>query len=359
MGKKKNEQRIQWENDPRLFPVDQIGRDSTISDKDYKYLLRSENDDVVEARARLEKWFAEFNTDSKEKWRLYRSFSGRDERNYLSAFWELYCHHLLVKQNFDVIVHPDLDTEKENHLDFLVQRQGKPVFFLECSILDGPEIEEASQRRMYHLIDDLLQRVKSHHFEVHISFKIRGEKSPSAKTIADRIKNFLNNTEAKENISFDIEVDDWLLSVSAHPKRGTRVTSDLTVRSHSWGGGHTSVNMTQSIMRKLNEKRAHRYGVTNLPYIIAVNCRSGIDNENVEYALYGDIFDEKRMSDGFFCGQNSHASGMLWVCYLMPTSTNREPVLWHNPNAINPIPGELWSGPQARYNASKDVVEFS
>jgi len=131
-------------------------------------------------------------------------------------------------------------------------------------------------------------------------------------------------------------------------------------------------NETQnSLSRKLDEK-AKKYGVLQLPYIIAVDilALNSIGRDLNEVFFGQDIvlidpesgatmqtrspFHPKRPSreDGFWIGQgrrlrNKQVSAVLLIDELMPWSfTRKTSLLWHNPWAEKPLNLEVWQGPQ-------------
>lgn len=352
-----------WEQAPALFQKPDLAAGSDADDHNYTWLLRSTGEQATEARRRLETWFRGFPEDTNDKWELFRRFSNDDELQHVGAFWELYCCSLLQRHGFDVEVHPEAREEKSTHPDFRASRGGDAVLDLECRLLRGPMLDVAEQARMRDFMAALQKRVTSPRFWVHVHYSVRGRNAPSVKKIAGGIQGRLDQAGADPPVDFELTSNGWHFDIHAYSKNGAEVEDDRAIAGSDWTDAGTAPGFVASIKDKLGEKKAGRYGIEKVPYVIALNSRTIIDDEWVEYALYGgltvipNIGLRKREKDGFFSTENTHVSGVLWVHDLMPTNTDeKKPVLWHNPNAKNPIASEDWPGPQVCYSPDQDAV---
>ena len=355
-NKPKTPDRETWEINTGLFPASNVRCVFSGGDRNYIWLLRSSDPQAVETRERLERWFEAYPADIDGKWELYRRFSNDDELQHVGACWELTCCMFLQKQGFDVTVHPHATQGKSTHPDFRACRGKQVVLDLECRLLEGPMVDVAESKRISNFMATLCNRVTSSRFWVHVQLERRANKHPSGRKIADQIQFALDRAKEEPPDDVELKSNGWHFNVQFYPKNGAVVANNYAIPGSGWSDSCSAAEFTSAIKDKLNEKKAGRYGVENTPYIIALNSRSPISDDHVERALYGDLAliqesnKYRSKKNGFFSIENSRVSAVLWTYDSVPTNCEaKQPTLWHNPNAVNPLDPTEWSCQQVVY----------
>jgi len=105
------------------------------SKSDFDYLNRSDRIEAERIRALLEEWFERY--PDQDKVEFASRFRQSDNRQFLSAFFELYLHALLSELDYEIEVHPDLPTSATRSPDFLAMRNGETAFYMEATLATG------------------------------------------------------------------------------------------------------------------------------------------------------------------------------------------------------------------------------
>ncbi len=350
----------------------------------FSFLNRSARPAVRKIRELLEYWFEQFPDSGKRD--LLSRFRSDDDRHHLGAFFELYCHALLTRQGYTAELHPDGIQEGLSHPDFLVKKAGKPLFYLESTVLAESDEEKAGQARLDQVYD-ALKRLDSPDFFIGIEI----EQSPKHPPSAARLRSFLARNLQEldpddltqimaagglEALPRWIYVDnDWKIELFPIPKpkdvRGRADIRPVGLRSY----GYKGIDCHGPLLKTFTSK-ASRYGVLDSPYVIAVNViHTFIDEIDVDSALFGRPQYQfllqngryvggrwKRALDGFWIGpsgpRNQRVSGIMTVLSLVPWAiASATPVLWHNPWANKPLDTELWYGDQKIVNLETGSME--
>ena len=106
--------------------IERISRLAKYSESHYKYLNISDRPEFRVIRTELEHWFS--NYPDKEKNEFIRRFQSNNNDQFLSAFFELYIHEILLKLNYKIKIHPDISSSG-NHPDFLVKSKRREEFY--------------------------------------------------------------------------------------------------------------------------------------------------------------------------------------------------------------------------------------
>ena len=114
----------------------------------YAFLKRSARPEYEQVRNVLESWLRNIPDDS--QYALQRSFRS-DNQRHLGAFFEIYCHTLLKKQNFSVDLQQVVDQTSGNPIDFLVRTSEIPLFYLEATVALDSGNSLKSQRHLHQL----------------------------------------------------------------------------------------------------------------------------------------------------------------------------------------------------------------
>jgi len=347
----------------------------------FSFLNRSSQQPLQEIRCLLEAWFLRYPLEHQDDLKV--RFCSDDDLNHQSAFFELYMNELLLKMDFEVDIHPEIE-KVSTHPEFLVYQNGSPFFYLECTLSVGAKEEVAAKKRE-DIVYNTLDKTHSPNFFLEIKI-IKSSKTPPSGAKWRRI------LEAKLSVldPDEIQIEDkdldslpkWTLkdkgwevdfipipkSKEVRGKPGIRPVG-ITWFGPLWVKDHIYIR------NSINEK-ATKYGDLDLPYIIAVNVTSFfLDEISIQNALFGDevtfavrnpdgSFGHKqgRKKNGCWLGprgpQNTRVSGVTIFDYLLWGNIKKiNPIFWHNPWAKKPLSAENWLLPQKKINLEDGRIE--
>jgi len=131
----------------------------------YNYIDRSARKAYKYIRLLLNDWFSRFPASHQND--LEARFRSSDDSEYLSAFFELYLHELLLKLGFEVEIHPIIEGVS-THPDFLVISNKKSIFYLESTMAIGSHDEMAAEK-LKNIVYDTLNKMVSPNFSISVS----------------------------------------------------------------------------------------------------------------------------------------------------------------------------------------------
>jgi hypothetical protein len=337
------------------------------------YLNRSSRPEIELIRSELERWFSRFPQEGKSD--LIGRFNSDDDRNFMGAFFELYCFELLEKQGYSVELHAEVDRNKCTRPDFLVCLQDRPLFYMECKVYGLSDADYSGEAR-YGVFYETIEGIESPNFFIGINRETEPAIQISSRKVKRELEKWLLTLDPDEVMrqleksersvpSKKIPIEGWEeVEFFAIPKRRAlrRQTGGITV-AMDLAGAH-SINCKEPLMKALKSK-ASKYGVVELPYVIAVNAiqnQSSFSNqEDVEQVLFGEIrsgwnFEDDspisyREPNGFWIKNgkpnNTRVSAILAGIGINPWLIHQSsPLLWHNPWAEIALDDCLWKGEQ-------------
>jgi hypothetical protein len=318
------------------------------AEPDFEYLNRSAKPEVEAIRRTLNGWFDHYPEG--EKVDLIARFRSRDNLQHMSAAFELYLHQLFVQLGCKLVQHPDTQSNKETHPDFLVRDPSGVEFYLEAVQRAELSRDEQKAQNQINLLIDRFNRIDSQEFYLELIFLEAQKKSPPLEKLRMCLKQWLYdldpdeiNARVKSGVSaypsFEFDYDGWVIIFIAEPKSSERRHSqaDKTIRSittERWPG-----ERWKKFRETLLYKCKH-YGELELPLIIAVNTSDPlIYPEIMEAALF-------RQENGFWYSSEfkryPHLSGILFGYDLKPfTYGVRELTYYMNPLATEKVRGCL------------------
>lgn len=322
----------------------------------FDYLDRSARLEAENVRRLLEDWFSRWPEESKAD--LLPRIQSSDDQEFNSAFFELYLHELLIRSDYAVRVHPELDGTKKRP-DFLAESKiDGHSFILEATLANDSDERKGALTRL-NVVLDSINGLDSPHFLLAVETSDLPATSPPLNRIRRDLEVWLSNIDVErarvraEASSFeDLEVltrdyGGWEMRFQAIPRRltaGARARRSIGILST----GARFLTTTASLRSSIG-KKASRYGELNIPYIVAVNAAdSNLEDLDIEDALFGDYqiiarqtddgfnHSEGRDGNGVWFGpkgpKNTRVSGVLAVGGLGPWSVEqRDPVLYLNP----------------------------
>lgn len=344
----------------------------------FAFLNRSRQPKFERTRILLENWFHDYPAAHQAA--LGTAFRSNEDTQHWGAFFELYCHALLRHLGFTTSVQVVVDEAVNRPIDFLVQENDTPLFYMEATVATGARTVFTNQRKIWELIN-ALDTLHEPNFQVSIEVEQESPHNLSLSQIRSGIHQWLQTlnpdqvSELRRTTTYDKhpqcrwERDGWKIIFFAIPRpQEERGTKEHTILYHGWSVHKVEA---QSSLRDALEEKADRYGKLDLPYVIAIDILA-IDSfgSDVGEVLFGkevaliDMRSEKvtltrspllpnrpRSENGFWFGRrgprNQQVSAVLLVDELMPWAiAHKTPVLWHNPWAEKPLDPALRRGPQ-------------
>lgn len=321
----------------------------------FSYLNRSAREPMRLVRHTLENWYAAFPSNGRRD--LRARFRSADDNVLLGAFFELYCHALLVAHEYEVEVHPESSSDSaDTRPDFLVLKSGNPLFYFEATSAHESRKDSASRARRAQL-QDAIDRINLPAFFVGMAIREEGP-HPLA---AGPVRSFLIakaaevETFTRRVIRHEYLRDGWRIDFSFFPTVEPTYQPTRPIGLVSTGAKFTECET--SIWSSLKRKGG-KYGDLPLPFVIGVNCTDPyVDQEDIFEALFGRQVsgdtDTPTKSDGtgFWFGPTGHqysrVSAVLVATGLVPwTIGSSSPKLWLNPYPKRPFQTGWWRLPQ-------------
>ncbi len=349
----------------------------------YTYLNRSARPEAEWLRNLLEGWFQSLPEDVRKD--LGQRFRSTDDRQHLGAFFELYCHALLLAQGFTVECHPAVDPQRSSRPDFKAwkEKEGVAPFIMECTLSAEPKYAHSKQARLNQLLAYLNRSLQSPHFFVFVNVRRVGAASAPGRDIRCKLERWMQTLDpdsvalrslgrALEGLPrYSWQDGDWHLEFDLIPKKPEARGMD-SLRPI---GGLAQLELRdprQSLLNALKIKSS-KYGSCPYPYVVSVALTDLFVDENDEKeALFGSsdavhyVSARRRGgsgdSDGFWKGPDGSRNQMVsaaLVCrgvhpWMIESTTG---VLWHNPWAARALDFSTWRGPQRIFNTeTKEMV---
>ena len=343
----------------------------------FAYLNRTARVEFARIRRELEEWFTRYPASGQAE--LRARFRSDIDSQHQSAFFELFLHELLLRLGCQVTIHPTVPNVARTP-DFLVKSPDGERFYIEATIATNESAAEAASRARMNAVYDVLNRVvDSPDFFLWIKIDGAPKTPPPARRIAsfvsahlaeldpDQITRLYESGRIEEIPRWSFEHEGWEIEFKPIPKkneaRGKPGVRPIAVQST----GVRWVDRRTPIRDAITEK-AGRYGVLDLPYVVAVNVLEFIDEIDILEALFGKeqftILLSKsgpaetvntrmsRLPDGAWSGTGgpryTRVSAVLLATrlsvYNIPRANFR---LYHNPWAYRPYQSVLTRLPQA------------
>lgn len=351
----------------------------------YSYLNRSARADVAKVRETLEEWFRRYPDEAKSE--LRGNFRSPNDYQHLSAFFELFLHELLLRVGCRVEIHPKASDAKTTRPDFRVESPSGNHLYMEAVLATDESQEEAAARARLNDLYDALDRMDSPNF--FIGIELKGE--PKTPLPAGKIRSFLSGHLAPLNPDeiarvlesgglralphWSYEHEGCVLTFFPVPKsqelRGREGIRPIGIQMD---GPHWI--QPRDAIRDAVVTKAGRYGVLDLPYVIAVNALGEhVSRTDIMEALFGkEQFTIRstpsgpskpkmtRILDGAWTSESgpryTRVSAALMAIQLLPWSVPRTSVcLYHNPWAKRSYQGELCRLSRAVPNREKARME--
>jgi hypothetical protein len=345
----------------KLSPEYEYGRNQT---PDYQFLNRSPRPAVEAIRILLENWLVRM--PASEQSRLERSLKSARNTEHWSAFFEMYCHELLVKSGFLVGMHQPENGQRAK--DFHAVRNGS-VVEVEATICTDSDATKAGHALLDQMMDFLDVNAYLPDFRYMFEVENTTEHLPPLRQLADKIKAWAESfdladvrqtaSDIDNLVTATFDAEGWSIRMTLVP-RPTNEDSDGFKRAIVAGPIFGGELHHDSALRNSLKAKASHYADRSDAFVIAVDTIfefSMHDEIDVYQALFGTEQTtvnartmkqvDGRAPDGIWYGpkgpRNRHVSAVIVVNQLrtwnIPTAGIR---LYNNPWAHNPIvPGLL------------------
>lgn len=323
-------------------------------------------------RAYLEEWFARY--PPQEQAELRARFRDATDAGHLSAFYELYLHELLISLGFTVTVHPAVAGGDGKRPDFLVRKDGVPLFYVEARLVMQSNEETAEQARIEQVYRTL-EGLHSPNFFLNIECHGGPKTPPSASKLRPKLERWLQGLDPDlvaqaarigglaSLPAFSWTHDGWSVVFRALPKspqaRGVPGLRPLGLVTSGF-----ALSTLHEAMASAVRAKSTKYSQLGLPYLVALNVVDiGMEDVHISDALLGSgnygccgpdgtLVKRQLQDGGAFLGAsgplNTRVSGVLLSHYLWAWNIHDgSPELIHNPFAALPIQPDLWPLRQA------------
>jgi hypothetical protein len=336
----------------------QGGADHLISCFDY--LNESTRPEAARVRNVVDAMFAKYPADGQEC--LKSRLRLVDDAAHKSAFFELALHEIVFREGCRVIAIEPPIAGSDKSPDFLIEDTNGNRFYLEATLAGGrPPIGVGAQRRLDEALT-AIETVVSPNFSLSVSYDGAPAKPVSRKRLRKAVQSWVDGLDY-DAVATTWEKDRAALPTLDHndiPGLGLRIQPVPRGRLRGQAAkraigtlwpGRTVVVDPHSAITDAVKSKAGRYGVPDLPYIIAVNALSEFScRDSVVEALFGTEMSvyqggqwrELRKPDGAWHGPrapiNTRVSAVLSVERLTPWSlAQRRARLTLNPWARQPL----------------------
>lgn len=349
----------------RIERTDTEGAD--YGEPSFLYLNRTARDHFARMRDIIERWFSKYSemhpNDSVE---LRNRFRSEDDLVHLSALTEFYFHNLLIGSEYlDIQIHPQIKGTSA-HPDFLVSRDGTPVFIAEAVVVYGnPEGKRVE--RFHYSILRIVNEVESPDFLIWVDFVASDSSVPPK--LANIRKVIMQNIASldyekvcaayeatKELPQWIYDDGPWKIHFSASPVKEESRKTRREKKARNVGIIQNPVKWITSddSIRRTVLKKAQKYGDQGMPLIVVANVVEDsffCDERTILSALFGkETMTFRQYTDGrteTLPGRDHNGitlkkggprytrlSGLLSLVGLAGSTIELvTPILWHHPAA--------------------------
>lgn len=315
----------------------------------------------------MEEWFLTYPELEKEE--LRSRIRSNDDRQFQSAYFELFLFALLTRLGCTFEVHPAMEGEVTKRPDFLVTSSTGDKFFLEATVATDLSDEEAAVEARTKVVYDAINRVESPNFFIGMEIDGEPRTPPKGRAIRGFLQKKISEIDPDEMSAAYERLGDAALPKWLYRHDGWEITF-FPIPKKPEARGKTEVRPlglqsfaaqwidSSSAVRASVEKKASRYGELEHPYIIAINALGhSVDREAVLEALLGKertVVNTSTMTveqvgrdwnGAWILGKkpkNSRVSGILLANKVCPWSyIHRDLTLFLNPWAQMPYVSDL------------------
>lgn len=336
----------------------------------FEFLNRSSRPEISRVRELIQYYVSQY--PELEVNDLIARIRSGNKADHCSAMFELLLFSALTKLGFSLQPHPQLNNGSTARPDFLVTSPDGSQFYLEAVL--ASEINEVNNagKAIKDVVMDTLRKAPHNNFMIDVMSEGYPTTQPSGKKLLSKINVWLDKLDPDkvEEEGFDIiqpfnwEHEDWELTIRPIPLKKERRGKAKSLIGMEMGGAGFIDGWTP--IRDAVKFKGSRYGLLELPFLIAVNVDSFVlDRIDEMQALFGQeqyLFSvgnpdaeprHERARNGAWFGPNgpqyTRVSGAWFFNDLNPyTIASRKSTIYLNPWAANPLPNPMLIFPFAR-----------
>lgn len=246
-----------------------------------------------QVRDLTEDWFARLCSDAQADVR--GRLRSKDDRQSKGAFFELYLHECLLRMDYAVTCHPQVEGTSRRP-DFLAEKDGS-VVFIEARAASSSDVSVGADARIKTLYESL-DKMNSPNFFLWIDVERQGGGPLRTRPLRSALEKWLaelnpDDYRDRGNGRGDLpdmhyKMDGWRIQFHAFPKsleaRGREGARPLGI----FGGGRASWAHDEEGIKNALSDKGSAYGPLGAPYVVAVALSSlTTDDYDVKNALYG------------------------------------------------------------------------
>lgn len=188
----------------------------------YEYLNISARSEAAECRRYMETWFSTYPESEKEELRF--RIRSNDDRQFQSAFFELFLFALLTRLGCRFEIHPAMAGEVAKKPDFLVTSSTGQKFYLEATVATDLSDEEAAIEARKKVVYDSINKIDSPNFFIGMEIEGDPKTSPPGKTIRGFLKKKLSEIDPDDITAAYERVGDAALPKWQYRHEGWEIT---------------------------------------------------------------------------------------------------------------------------------------
>ncbi len=352
----------------------EFGRQNT---PEYEFFNRCPRPEVENVRRLVEAWFDAM--PDPEKPRLLRSLRSRDNMEHWSAFFELYCYQLLLRNDLDVIMHSPGGSNRAK--DFRPKRKDVDIEVEAVVCTDS-----ATQQTQEDILNTVLDYVDSNGwvagFRYELEIEHKSDNLPPLNALAADIRRWASAYH-RADLRAVLEKDgynalptrifdkgDWTFRLTLVPRPSDEIDYAGFKKAIGVGPVEGGIIRNEKALWNTLKRKASHYQEYSFPFMIAVDSILEFpmqDEIDILQALFGTeqlaynpITRKKRMArapDGLWIGpkgpRNRHVSGVLVVNELKaPSVAKAKTRLYLHPWAYRPLQVGTISVPTSTWDKS-------
>jgi hypothetical protein len=315
----------------------------------YAFMRRVAGDAWDRVRELIESWLSVY-PEAARKSLVARLRSG-DDRDFASAFWELYLHEMYRRDGWQITIEPAVPAS-DARPDFLVQKDAASYYVEARCIFESGRNRGADKRLQ--TVYDSLNKLNAGAFSLSVHVRRIGDVAPSTRELArsledwlaaldpDQVALALKGYSTREKREWRFE--GWHLVFEPLPlKPEARDRPDRRALG-MFGSGGSFVDDVSPLRRALSDKGG-KYGELDHPLVIAVNIISDFhDDDDSRQALFGigdwerDLKAQRSPNIGYWGSsqspQHAHVAGVLLALSMHHARVAKyAPTYWPHPGA--------------------------
>jgi len=344
---------------------------------EYEFLNRCPRVEVEVVRSLIEEWFDRM--PGEEKPRLLTSLRSHDDLEHVSAFFEIYCHELLLHNKMVVSMHAFGSDGRAK--DFRADRDGT-VIEMEAVLCTDPVSKRTDKAILNSVTDYIDINAFVPGFRYELDIRKRAKDIPPLKALTQQIREWtegFRRSEVRQLLeqsgyetlpSRRFVSADWVIDVRLIPRPLDDVEGGGQKRSIGVGPLQAAEIQNERALWNTLKRKARHYHDHPYPFVIAVDTMFDFpmrDDIDVLQALIGTevvAFNPTtrktrmtRARDGIWIGpkgpRNTHVSAVLVANQVRSSNVSRAGIrLFLNPWAARPLRPGLIEVPTALWDST-------